>query len=49
VQFYYNQELVQAILNERRIEFLAEGNALMDIQVLLADAAFSAEESKASA
>ena len=36
--FTTNQELVQAILNERRIEFLAEGMRWLDIHRLSADA-----------
>lgn len=39
--FTSSQELVRAILNERRIEFLAEGMRWMDIHRLSKDAAFS--------
>ena len=38
--FKNNQELIQAILNERRIEFLAEGIRWMDIHRLATDAVF---------
>ena len=40
--FTTNQELVQAILNERRIEFLAEGMRWLDIHRLATDAVFTA-------
>lgn len=39
--FKTNQELTQAILNERRIEFLAEGMRWLDIHRLSTDAVFS--------
>ena len=39
--FTTNQELVQAILNERRIEFLAEGMRWLDIHRLATDAVYS--------
>ena len=39
--FKTSQELVQAILNERRIEFLAEGMRWLDIHRLATDAVFS--------
>lgn len=41
--FKNGQELVQAILNERRIEFLAEGMRWLDIHRLATDAVFSAK------
>ena len=41
--FKTNQDLVQAILNERRIEFLAEGMRWLDIHRLATDAVFSAK------
>jgi starch-binding outer membrane protein, SusD/RagB family len=37
-----NQDLIQAILNERRIEFLAEGMRWLDIHRLSTDAVFNA-------
>ena len=40
--FTTNQDLVQAILNERRIEFLAEGMRWLDIHRLATDAVFTA-------
>ncbi|PWK22119.1 putative outer membrane starch-binding protein [Arcicella aurantiaca] len=39
--FKTNQELVQAILNERRIEFLGEGLRWLDIHRLATDAVFT--------
>lgn len=39
--FTTNQDLIQAILNERRIEFLAEGMRWLDIHRLSTDAVFS--------
>ena len=39
--FTTNQELVQAILNERRIEFLAEGMRWLDIHRLSTDAVYN--------
>lgn len=42
ISFKSNQELIQAILNERRIEFLAEGIRWMDIHRLATDAIFTA-------
>jgi starch-binding outer membrane protein, SusD/RagB family len=41
--FKSGQELVQAILNERRIEFLAEGMRWLDIHRLATDPVFSAK------
>jgi starch-binding outer membrane protein, SusD/RagB family len=41
--FTTNKELVQAILNERRIEFLAEGMRWLDIHRLATDPDFSAK------